>query len=270
MGVEVAIPAVLFDTVSSVKSFVDVFIYVYVLVIFAFILTSWIRLPYSTWLNRVQRFLYDVCDPYLRLFRRVVPSLGPLDLSPVLAVLVLFALQKALDALLGGDLDVARSEEEDLVGDALHSAVHRVGQAAAEVDEPLRELLVGALQVEDDRHPLLEAVGDLLCVVEASRQHEVDADRAGTRDALDPAQPARLGGRPEDARPRVRRRLRIRPVVELLAAAAPVREAAHVRALGVRTLELLVGDVPVLVPVLLLGDAEVDEGAVPDVCEGHG
>ena len=101
MGVEVAIPAVLFDTVSSVKSFVDVFIYVYVLVIFAFILTSWIRLPYSTWLNRVQRFLYDVCDPYLRLFRRVVPSLGPLDLSPVLAVLVLFALQKAFDALLG-------------------------------------------------------------------------------------------------------------------------------------------------------------------------
>ena len=93
--------AVLFDTVSSLQSFVDVFIYVYVLVIFAFILTSWIRLPYSPWLNRIQRFLYDVCDPYLRLFRRILPSLGPLDLSPVLAVIVLFALQKALDALLG-------------------------------------------------------------------------------------------------------------------------------------------------------------------------
>ena len=93
--------AVLFDTVSSLQSFVDVFIYVYVLVIFAFILTSWIRLPYSPWLNRIQRFLYDVCDPYLRLFRRILHSLGPLDLSPVLAVIVLFALQKALDALLG-------------------------------------------------------------------------------------------------------------------------------------------------------------------------
>ena len=101
MGAVVAIPVVLFDTVSRVQSFVDVFIYVYVLVIFAFILTSWIRLPYSPWLNRVQRFLYDVCDPYLRLFRRVLPSLGPLDLSPVLAVIVLFALQQALDALLG-------------------------------------------------------------------------------------------------------------------------------------------------------------------------
>ena len=101
MGAAVATYGLLFDTVSRVQSFVDVFIYVYVLVIFAFILTSWIRLPYSPWLNRIQRFLYDVCDPYLRLFRRILPSLGPLDLSPVLAVIVLFALQKALDALLG-------------------------------------------------------------------------------------------------------------------------------------------------------------------------
>jgi len=101
VGAVVAGYAVLFDTVSSLQSFVDVFIYVYVLVIFAFILTSWIRLPYSPWLNRIQRFLYDVCDPYLRLFRRVLPPLGPLDLSPVVAVIVLFALQRALDALLG-------------------------------------------------------------------------------------------------------------------------------------------------------------------------
>jgi len=101
MGAVAATYGLLFDTVSRVQSFVDVFIYVYVLVIFAFILTSWIRLPYSPWLNRIQRFLYDVCDPYLRLFRRVLPSLGPLDLSPVLAVIVLFALQQALDVLLG-------------------------------------------------------------------------------------------------------------------------------------------------------------------------
>ena len=76
MGVSLATPGLLFDAVSSIESFVTVFIYVYVLVIFAFILTSWIRLPYSPWLNRVQRFLYDVCDPYLRLFRRVLPSIG--------------------------------------------------------------------------------------------------------------------------------------------------------------------------------------------------
>ena len=96
----VATSGLLLDAVDSVQSFVDVFIYVYVLVIFAYILTSWIRLPYSPWLNRVQRFLYDVCDPYLRIFRRVLPPLGPLDLSPVVAVVVLFAIQRGLDALL--------------------------------------------------------------------------------------------------------------------------------------------------------------------------
>jgi uncharacterized protein YggT (Ycf19 family) len=100
MGAMVAAIALLYDAVDSVRSFVDVFIYVYILVIFIYILTSWIPLPYSPWLNRVQRFLYDVCDPYLRLFRRVVPQLGPLDISPILAVIVLVGVQRGLDALL--------------------------------------------------------------------------------------------------------------------------------------------------------------------------
>jgi YggT family protein len=99
MGAQVAAFGLLFDAVDSVQSFVHVFIYVYILVIFVYILTSWIPLPYSPTLSRVQRFLYDVCNPYLRLFRRVLPPLGPLDLSPVLAVVVLFAIQRGLDAL---------------------------------------------------------------------------------------------------------------------------------------------------------------------------
>ena len=81
--------ALLADTVDSVFRFVQAFVYVYVLLILAYILTSWIRLPYSPWLNRVQRFLYDVCEPYLRIFRRVIPPLGPLDLSPMVAVIAL-------------------------------------------------------------------------------------------------------------------------------------------------------------------------------------
>jgi uncharacterized protein YggT (Ycf19 family) len=78
------------DWVSSVQNFVQVFVWVYVLLIFAYVLMSWIRLPYSIWLSRIQRFLYDVCEPYLRLFRRILPPLGPLDLSPMVAVIVLF------------------------------------------------------------------------------------------------------------------------------------------------------------------------------------
>ena len=96
----VAAVGLLLDAVSSIESFVEVFVYVYVLLIFAFVLTSWIRLPYSPWLQRVQRFLFDICDPYLRLFRRILPPLGPLDLSPVVAVIALFVLLRAVVALL--------------------------------------------------------------------------------------------------------------------------------------------------------------------------
>jgi YggT family protein len=89
MGAAVASFGLLADAVSTAQSFVDAFVYVYILLIFAYVLTSWIRLPYS--LNRIQRFLYDVCEPYLRLFRRILPSLGPVDLSPIVGVIVLVA-----------------------------------------------------------------------------------------------------------------------------------------------------------------------------------
>ncbi len=90
----------LFDAVGTIQNFLDVFIGVYILVILLYIITSWIRLPYSPTLNRIQRFLYDVCDPYLRLFRRVIPPLGPLDLSPMLAVISLLIFQQILNAIL--------------------------------------------------------------------------------------------------------------------------------------------------------------------------
>jgi YggT family protein len=91
-----AIFGLLYDAVDSVESFAQVFVYVYSLLILAYIITSWVRLPYSVWLNRIQRFLYDVCDPYLRMWRRVLPSFGPLDLSPVVGVAALYILLAVL------------------------------------------------------------------------------------------------------------------------------------------------------------------------------
>jgi uncharacterized protein YggT (Ycf19 family) len=93
-------PTLLADAVSTIESFVDAFIYVYILLILVYIILSWIRLPYSVWLNRIQRFLHDVVNPYLTLFRRFVPPLGPLDLSPMLAVIVLVVLQQVVHAVL--------------------------------------------------------------------------------------------------------------------------------------------------------------------------
>src|SRR3954465_9047603 len=100
MGATAATFAVLFDAVSSIETFVQVFIYVYILLIVAYILTSWLRLPYSPTLNRIQRFLYDVCEPYLRLFRRLIPSIGPMDLSPIVGILVLYILNRLIITLI--------------------------------------------------------------------------------------------------------------------------------------------------------------------------
>ena len=99
MGVT-ATATLLADAIDQAKTFIHVFVLVYTLVILAFIITSWLRLPYSPWLNRIQRFLYDVSDPYLRIFRRVLPSLGPLDLSPMVGVIFLLVIDQLLARIL--------------------------------------------------------------------------------------------------------------------------------------------------------------------------
>jgi len=82
------------DVVSSVETFVDVFIILYGIVLFAYILMSWVRLPYSVTLDRIQHFIHDVSEPYLRLFRRLLPMAGPLDLSPIVAFISLTAIDR--------------------------------------------------------------------------------------------------------------------------------------------------------------------------------
>jgi uncharacterized protein YggT (Ycf19 family) len=87
------------DAITQVELFVNVFIGVYVLAILAYILTSWVRLPLS--LRPVQRFLYDVCEPYLRFWRRILPfSAGPFDFSPMIAVFALIIFERILIAVL--------------------------------------------------------------------------------------------------------------------------------------------------------------------------
>jgi YggT family protein len=91
---------VLADAITQIQNFVSVFVWIYTIVLFAYILVGWVRLPYSPWLNRIQRFLYDVCEPYLRLFRRFIPPLGPLDLSPIAGFLVLILFREVVVRIL--------------------------------------------------------------------------------------------------------------------------------------------------------------------------
>jgi YggT family protein len=86
------------DAVSAVSAFIWAFVYVYALLVFVYVLTSWVKLPYS--LAPLQRFLHDVCEPYLRLFRRILPPLGPLDLSPMVGVFVLILVGRLLTSVL--------------------------------------------------------------------------------------------------------------------------------------------------------------------------
>lgn len=78
----------------TVADFLAALVTVYSLMIFAYVLVSLVfsfgvRVPYSRWSDAVLGFLRDVCEPYLRIFRRFIPMIGPLDISPIVGLLVL-------------------------------------------------------------------------------------------------------------------------------------------------------------------------------------
>ena len=59
----------------------------YGLLIFAYVLMSW--LPMRGILYDIQRVLGTLVEPYLSIFRRFIPPVGGLDLSPIIAYFVL-------------------------------------------------------------------------------------------------------------------------------------------------------------------------------------
>jgi YggT family protein len=80
---------------SDIASYVDALFLVYIILIFVRILLSWIpRIPYNPTLSAIINFIHEVTDPYLNLFRRILPPVGgggfALDLSPIIAIFVLF------------------------------------------------------------------------------------------------------------------------------------------------------------------------------------
>jgi uncharacterized protein YggT (Ycf19 family) len=79
---------------DQIASFVDALVWVYSILIIAYIFTSMFfsvggRIPYSRASRAILDFLRDVCEPYLSIFRRFIPPLGPLDLSPMIGIIVL-------------------------------------------------------------------------------------------------------------------------------------------------------------------------------------
>jgi YggT family protein len=83
---------------NEIADYVNAVFIVYLILIFANILLSWIpRIPYNVYLRAVLDFITDVTNPYLNIFRRFMRPIGAggmaLDLSPIVAVIVLFVVQ---------------------------------------------------------------------------------------------------------------------------------------------------------------------------------
>jgi len=95
-------------TRGDVADYVDALFLVYIILIFLNILISWIpRMPYYRWLRTFLDFVAETTNPYLNLFRRVIPPLGggggfALDLSPMIAIVVLFVARGLVVALIRG------------------------------------------------------------------------------------------------------------------------------------------------------------------------
>jgi YggT family protein len=90
---------------ADVADYIDTLTIVYLVLIFIKILTSWIpRMPYNRYLAAFLQFVNDVTDPYLNLFRRFIPMVrmgpGALDLSPIVATIVLIVVSGIISGLI--------------------------------------------------------------------------------------------------------------------------------------------------------------------------
>jgi len=79
---------------TDIADYLSTVINVYTLLIVLFVVVQLLfavglRPPYSRTLDAVLSFLRDICEPYLRLFRRIVPGFGGFDFSPILAIFTL-------------------------------------------------------------------------------------------------------------------------------------------------------------------------------------
>jgi YggT family protein len=92
---------------DSIANFVYALLLVYTILIIAYILTSMYfgmggKIAYSRWSRSILDFLRDVTEPYLALFRRFIPAFGPLDLSPMIATIVLWVVGSIVINLIQG------------------------------------------------------------------------------------------------------------------------------------------------------------------------
>jgi len=93
----------------DVADYVSTLFLVYILLIFVYILVNMmfslgVRPPYARWSDAVLNFLRDVCEPYLRIFRRFIPAVGMFDFSPMIGIILLYIVRTILVGAIAGTL----------------------------------------------------------------------------------------------------------------------------------------------------------------------
>lgn len=91
----------------DIANYVGWVFYVYILIIFVYVLvnlllSTGVRPPYSRITDAVLTFLRDTAEPYLRIFRRLIPSIGMFDFSPIIAIIVLYFLRVIITNAISG------------------------------------------------------------------------------------------------------------------------------------------------------------------------
>ncbi|MDQ6746211.1 MAG: YggT family protein [Actinomycetota bacterium] len=91
----------------DVANYVSALFEVYILLILLYILLNLLfsfgmRPAYSRALDAVLGFLRDLCEPYLRIFRRFIPPLGMIDITPMVAIIVLVVVRTIVVSLISG------------------------------------------------------------------------------------------------------------------------------------------------------------------------
>jgi YggT family protein len=91
----------------DVANYVGALFQVYILLIFIYILFNLmfslgLRIPYNRWSDAILGFLRDVCEPYLRLFRRLIPPIGQFDFTPMIGIFLLYILDRIVTSAIAG------------------------------------------------------------------------------------------------------------------------------------------------------------------------
>ena len=92
---------------DDVAEYVSALFLVYIVLILIRVLISWVpRMPYNRALRAVLDFITETTDPYINLFRRILPPIGgggfALDLSPMIAIIVLVVIRIVVVGLIAG------------------------------------------------------------------------------------------------------------------------------------------------------------------------